>query len=111
MGTSRSFHATLTCRWDKLWWIFAPRYIRGNPPVKRLLALTLAATLVAAAVAFSGGQKPTGGELDIRVEDRNPWTHLRFNNSPSEFRFAIVSDRTGGHRARLFSQPVDRLNL
>jgi 3',5'-cyclic AMP phosphodiesterase CpdA len=45
------------------------------------------------------------------VQGRNPWTNLRLNNDPDEFRFAIVSDRTGGHRAKVFSQAVQRLNL
>jgi hypothetical protein len=30
---------------------------------------------------------------------------------PDEFQFAIVSDRTGGHRAQVFSRAVARLNL
>src|SRR5262249_5230730 len=30
---------------------------------------------------------------------------------PAEFQFAIVSDRTGGHRGKVFSRAVARLNL
>ncbi|MGL4555389.1 MAG: metallophosphoesterase, partial [Gemmataceae bacterium] len=30
---------------------------------------------------------------------------------PESFQFAIVSDRTGGHRARVFAQAVEQLNL
>jgi predicted phosphodiesterase len=33
------------------------------------------------------------------------------NNNPDEFQFAIVSDRTGGHRAKIFSRAIDQLNL
>jgi hypothetical protein len=80
--------------------------------MKRLLLASLAACLLAAAVALSGSQKPTGsGELQVQVEERNPWTSLRLNNGPDTFHFAIVSDRTGGHRARIFSQAVEQLNL
>src|SRR5262249_11738876 len=38
-------------------------------------------------------------------------TNLRLNNAPDEFQFAIVSDRTGGHRPKGFSRAIDQLNL
>jgi 3',5'-cyclic AMP phosphodiesterase CpdA len=80
--------------------------------MKRLLAGALALSLVLAAVALSGNQKPAGpGDMQVALEERNPWTNLRVNNSPEMFHFAIVSDRTGGHRARIFSHAVDQLNL
>jgi hypothetical protein len=65
------------------------------------------------AVVMSRNQTPSGpnGDLQVQTEERNPWTHLRLNNDPAEFRFAMVSDRTGGHRARIFSQAVEQLNL
>jgi hypothetical protein len=63
-----------------------------------------------AAGAYSSHQAPLV-EFQIRQEDRNPWNHLRLNNDPSEFQFAIVSDRTGGHRAKIFSMAVEQLNL
>ena len=40
-----------------------------------------------------------------------PWTHKEFHNNPDHFKFAIVSDRTGGHRAGVFESAVDKLNL
>jgi len=40
-----------------------------------------------------------------------PWTHKEFHNNPDHFQFAIVSDRTGGHRAGVFESAVDKLNL
>jgi hypothetical protein len=74
------------------------------------LALGLAAcVVVATAVAFSRHAGPPGLRLD--AQKRNPWTHARPNDEPGSFQFAIVSDRTGGHRAKVFSQAVDRLNL
>ncbi len=76
----------------------------------RSILLTLAvAVVVAGAVAFS---RP-GADVPLRIsrEKSNPWTHLDINNDPQSFRFAIVSDRTGSHRAKVFSRAVDRLNL
>src|SRR5262245_51835183 len=79
--------------------------------MKRLCLAALVASLFVAALAMSGGQRSSNGELAIDVEARNPWTHLRLNNDPATFHFVVVSDRTGGHRARIFSQAVDQLNL
>lgn len=41
----------------------------------------------------------------------NPWTHLRLNNNPANFQFAIVTDRTGGVRPGIFEDAVRKLNL
>lgn len=80
--------------------------------MKRLLLGVVAVGLVVAAVALSGNQNNgTSGDMQVAVEDRNPWTHLRVNGDPSEFRFAVVSDRTGGHREKVFSRAIDQLNL
>ena len=81
--------------------------------MKRLLALVVAGAAVLTAAAFSRGlhttMTPTG--LVIEKEARNPWTHLRLNDDPATFHFAVVSDRTGSHRAEVFSRAVERLNL
>lgn len=65
---------------------------------------------IGAAVVFSGGREGVGKTF-FPTEERNPVTHLRWNDSPDDFQFAVVSDRTGGHRAEVFSQAVDKLNL
>lgn len=44
-------------------------------------------------------------------EEAVPWTHLNFHNNPDNFQFAIVSDRTGGHRPGVFGKAVEKLNL
>ena len=62
-------------------------------------------------MGLSSGGRRAGEEIQIDKGSRNPWTHLRWNNDPDTFNFAVVSDRTGGHRARVFSQAVDQLNL
>lgn len=77
----------------------------------RTALLGLAALLmIAGAVAFSI-QNPAPGGLALDKGRANPWTHLSLRNDPDEFQFALVSDRTGGHRAKVFSQAVARLNL
>lgn len=78
--------------------------------MKRMLGGLLAVGLVAGAVAISNQQR-RATDFQIQTEARNPWNHLRLNNDPAEFRFAIVSDRTGGHRERIFSVAVEQLNL
>jgi hypothetical protein len=83
--------------------------------MKRLLLLAAAIGLTVTAVTLSRTQPTAAPDpsatLQVTVEDRNPWSHLRLNNHPDEFHFAVVSDRTGGHRARVFSQAVEQLNL
>ena len=82
--------------------------------MKRILLGTLAFGLVLGAYAISGGSqgpKSADGKIQVAVDNKNPWTHLRINENADTFHFAIVSDRTGAHRARIFSEAVDRLNL
>jgi hypothetical protein len=50
-------------------------------------------------------------ELRIESGEKNPWTSLKLNNDSDQFTFAVVSDRTGGHRDKVFSQAVARVNL
>jgi predicted phosphodiesterase len=79
--------------------------------MKRILIASVVVVVLAGAFALSGVQKGVKSELEISVEQRNPWTNLRMNNAPESFHFLVVSDRTGGHRARIFSQAVDQINL
>jgi hypothetical protein len=78
--------------------------------MRRLLTGLSAAAVVAVAVAWSGpgGPRP---EFDFPRQERNPVSSFRLNNDPGEFQFAIVSDRTGGHRPGVFSRAVEKLNL
>jgi hypothetical protein len=79
--------------------------------MNRFLCLAATAALLSLAVfsRSSGPPRPSSG-LQVAVADRNPWTHLKLNNGPDLFRFAIVSDRTGGHRAGVFARAVEQLN-
>jgi hypothetical protein len=42
---------------------------------------------------------------------QKPWNNIEWNNDPERFQFAIVSDRTGGHRPGIFSKGIKKLNL
>jgi hypothetical protein len=83
--------------------------------MKRLLLFGFVAGILLAAVGFSRSTPQPGtscdASLQVAVESRNPWTHLRLNRSAGQFHFAIISDRTGGHRAGIFSRAVELLNL
>ena len=83
--------------------------------MKHLVGTLLAVAAVGGAVALSQqAVTPTAptapSSLQIQAGDRNPWTHLRMLNDADVFRFAIVSDRTGGHREKIFSRAVEQLN-
>src|SRR5262249_21333042 len=86
---------------------------RRRPAMKKLLLAILTLGAIASAVGLSRNLSTTQSTSDVNVsvEARNPWTHLRLNNDPDEFRFAICSDRTGGHRSAVFSRAVEQLNL
>src|SRR5258705_4451126 len=77
--------------------------------MKRILLACVTLLAIGVAVVLSG----VGGGLTtfFAKEARNPVTHLRWNDDADEFRFAIVSDRTGGHRANIFAQAVEKINL
>jgi 3',5'-cyclic AMP phosphodiesterase CpdA len=79
--------------------------------MKRVLLASLVVGFLVGAIALSGGQKPIKSDLQVDLENRNPWTHLRVNNDAEQFHFVVVSDRTGGNRGRIFSQAVEQINL
>jgi hypothetical protein len=76
--------------------------------MKTLLAGLAAAVLLAAAVAFQRPDTPKDG-INLPAEAVNPATHTRIDTD--QFRFAVISDRTGGHRADVFARAVEQLNL
>lgn len=43
-------------------------------------------------------------------EGSKPWTNKPFYNNPDNFQFAIVSDRTGGHREGVFGKAIEKIN-
>ncbi|VTR94223.1 Probable beta-galactosidase OS=Lentisphaera araneosa HTCC2155 GN=LNTAR_09716 PE=4 SV=1: Metallophos_2 [Gemmata massiliana] len=58
----------------------------------------------------TGARADDRAALKVEVGDKNPWTSLKLNNDPDQFTFAIVSDRTGGHRDKVFSRAVQQVN-
>ena len=44
-------------------------------------------------------------------EGAKPYSHLNFQNNPDNFQFAVIGDRTGGHRPGVFQGGMDVLNL
>jgi calcineurin-like phosphoesterase family protein len=82
-----------------------------------LLGLASAAAL-AGVVALSRSESASVANapadpnaLQIEPADKNPWTSLKLNNDAEQFSFAVVSDRTGGHRDKIFSRAVQQINL
>jgi hypothetical protein len=85
-----------------------------EPSMKRLCAC-LTGILLGAALLLSRKSSPAdtpaaAPEFRVKQEERNPWNHLRLNNDPSVFRFAIVTDRTGGARPGVFERAIEQLN-
>src|SRR5262245_14151742 len=78
--------------------------------MKRILLVLGTVVLLGVALAWSQ-PKAIKSDFEFAQEKRNPVTHLKLNNDPADFQFAIVSDRTGGHRAKIFSRAVEQLNL
>lgn len=82
------------------------------------LVLGIAALGIAVVVGILSGKNapatalvPEVSPLQVQTEDRNPWTGQKLNRGPRDFQFAIVTDRTGGHRPGVFSEAVRKLNL
>ena len=57
---------------------------------------------------FAFAQQPFINDVD---SEQKPWTDKDFKNDPAAFQFAIITDRTGGHRAGVFGKAIEKLNL
>jgi predicted phosphodiesterase len=75
--------------------------------------VTILALALVASISTSSSNTPKNGTTQILVQEgtKNPWTHLKLNNGSDQFQFAVISDRTGGHREGIFAKSVERLNL
>jgi hypothetical protein len=78
--------------------------------MKRLLVALGVAGLIGAAVAWSDSQGPQPG-FNFPDGGRTLVSRAEPNDEANAFQFAVVSDRTGGHRSRVFSRAVEQLNL
>jgi hypothetical protein len=89
----------------------------GVVAVKKLALMLGVVVIVAGVVGLSQSKvvRESLGEdrngLKIESGDKNPWTNLKINDDADQFSFAIVSDRTGGHREKVFSKAVHQINL
>ncbi len=70
-------------------------------------------------LAHENGHLPTASTSQVygqfSIDDRGlgslPLSHTNFQNKSDDFQFAIISDRTGGHRTPVFHQALQKLNL
>ena len=63
---------------------------------------------------LAAGCSPAPERATINIEPANgpvPYSSLEVNNNPDNFQFAIVTDRTGGHRDGVFEMGISKLNL
>jgi hypothetical protein len=79
---------------------------------RAFVALTLIADLPAHEPAPEKKKENAAPGLVIETAPgANPWSHLQLKNDPRAFQFAIVTDRTGGHRPGVFEDAINKLNL
>jgi hypothetical protein len=80
-----------------------------------LLMLAAIGCFTAIAVSTTGqtAKTPDGttAKFVVSSSTKNPWTSLTPNVATDQFQFAIVSDRTGGHRKGVFSKAIHQVNL
>jgi hypothetical protein len=77
--------------------------------MRKLLVPLIFGFAVATTAAWSAGfYRDSAGPSSAA---KKPWTAQPFNNGETTFRFAIVSDRTGGHREGIFAKAIAELNL
>jgi hypothetical protein len=76
------------------------------------------AGFLAGAISLSRSESATAtnpiadaNSIQIEKGEKNPWTSLKLNNESEQFQFAVVADRTGGHRDKVFSRAVLQVNL
>lgn len=81
---------------------------RGRP--RRLAALLLAAALGACSTAPGTVSGPAPADRAALARAGVPVSSRPFANSADRFRFAVVGDRTGGHRAGVFGRAMTQLN-
>ncbi|MAE85228.1 MAG: hypothetical protein CMB80_21010, partial [Flammeovirgaceae bacterium] len=75
--------------------------------MKKLLFLAIFSSLV-----FLSNAQSDDARIIIDIpSSQKPWNHINWNDSESQFQFAIVTDRTGGHRPGVFPMGIKKLNL
>jgi hypothetical protein len=85
--------------------------------MKRLLNAVVVGLALTVLTIFAarGTARMRGGDVaapvSVQTAERNPWTNLEMNSRPGTIRFAVVSDRTGGHRPGIFTRAVRMINM
>lgn len=105
------FHPLISCRHCV---VFRPKSL---PPLAmnhlamfRWIVLLITSLLITSLLMVPAAL-PAQGVLQLdSSRTANPWNHLHFHNDPDHFQFAVVSDRTGGHRVGVFGDAVKKLN-
>lgn len=75
-------------------------------PMKYTILLLLAGLF---AIHEAKAQKQADFTHDVKG-NAVPWTHTDFKNKPENFSFAIVADRTNGHRVGVFRSAIEKIN-
>ncbi len=76
------------------------------------LSLAFGLGLAIGCGALFAGHYPARFETEATESpEQVPWTGLAPAADPDEFRFAVVTDRTGGHRDGIFEGSMGKLNL
>ena len=75
-------------------------------PMKYNLLLLLAGLFT---ISEARAQVDAGFTHDVQGQ-AVPWTHIAFKNKPENFSFAIVADRTNGHRIGVFRSAIEKVN-
>jgi len=76
------------------------------------LSLLMVTMFALAGSMFLAGRESQISPLQVDRQDAaNPWSNLTLNNTPRNFQFAVVTDRTGGHRVKVFEKAVRKLNV
>jgi len=79
--------------------------------MKRLLILGVTVLALAGSIYLAARDQQASVLKIDQAEIVNPWSSLSMNNDPRNFQFAIVTDRTGKHRSKVFEKAVRKLNL
>jgi len=86
----------------------------------RVVLLLVAITTVAVAgfIATANADRAAettavpAAKFEVEADAKaNPWSNLNPNSDANQFQFAVVADRTGGHRRGVFSKAVRQINL
>jgi hypothetical protein len=89
-----------------------------NIMLKEITSIGLAIAILATVLACAQPQQAdplepifSTGDTYAEGNTARPWTHLDFDNDPDDFQFAVITDRTGGHRPGVFPAIMKRTNL